>query len=251
MPASLLPAWQQAKAEGRRQFVVLVDPDKVRASEVPELARRIREAGVDMVFVGGSLMVEDRMKPVVVGLKRDLDIPIVLFPGSPLQLCHEADALLYLSLISGRNADLLIGRHVESVPFLWQSPLEVIPTGYMLIDGGAPTTASYMSGTPPIPADKADVALCTAMAGQMLGLQVMYLDAGSGARNPVSLKMLRKISHTISCPIIVGGGIRTPQRAGEAAAAGADIVVVGNILEKDPELMRDFAAAVHGVTVEG
>jgi putative glycerol-1-phosphate prenyltransferase len=173
-------------------------------------------------------------------------IPTILFPGSPQQINSKADAILYLSLISGRNADLLIGQHVIAAPALKRSGLEVVPTGYMLIDGGAPTTASYISNTTPIPANKAEIAYCTAIAGELLGLKTIYMDAGSGARVPIAENMIEAVSQAIDIPLIVGGGMRSPEKAAANAGAGADIIVVGNALEKDPALVAEMVKAVHG-----
>jgi putative glycerol-1-phosphate prenyltransferase len=180
-------------------------------------------------------------------IKESCDIPMILFPGNSFQLSYKADGILFLSLISGRNAELLIGKHVITAPYLKVSPLEILPTGYMLIDGGVPTTVSYMSNTLPIPANKDDVALCTALAGEMLGLKIMYMDAGSGAKKPISASMIEAVSSTINIPLIVGGGIRTPEKALETAKAGADIIVVGNAIEKNPNLIIEMSEAVHGV----
>ena len=171
---------------------------------------------------------------------------MVLFPGNSSQLSYKADGILFLSLISGRNPDLLIGRHVISAPFLKMSPLEVISTGYMLVDGGVPTTVLYMSNTQPIPATKDDVAVCTAMAGELLGLKLIYMDAGSGAKNAISESMISAVRGAIAVPLIVGGGISTPEKARLNVLAGADVVVVGNAIEKDPQLVLSIADAVHG-----
>ena len=182
---------------------------------------------------------------VLGNIKKTTDIPMILFPGNSFQLSYKADGLLFLSLISGRNADLLIGKHVITAPFLKISPLEIMSTGYMLIDGGISTTVQYMSNTIPIPSTKDDIAVCTAMAGELLGLKMIYLDAGSGAQKPVSTSMIDAVSTAIDIPLIVGGGIRTPQKAYENVKAGADVIVVGNAIEKDPQLIIDMAAAVH------
>jgi len=168
---------------------------------------------------------------------------VVLFPGSPSQVSPEADALLYLSLISGRNPDLLIGQHVVSAPIIRSSGLEVISTGYMVIDGGVPTTVSYMSHSAPIPADKPDIALCTAWAGEMQGKHLIYMDAGSGARSPISKEMIERVSGQIAVPLIVGGGIRTPEKVSENCRAGAQVIVVGCALEKDLGLLQELSAA--------
>lgn len=159
----------ERKKNGQKSFTVLIDPDKVESSSLSHLVQLANDSKVDYFFVGGSLVVSDHLDDCIVQIKKESSIPIILFPGSPSQLSKHADALLYLSLISGRNPELLIGQHVISAPFVKKSGLEIMPTGYMVIDGGAPTTVSYISGAAPIPADKADIALCTAMAGEMLG----------------------------------------------------------------------------------
>jgi phosphoglycerol geranylgeranyltransferase len=162
-----------------------------------------------------------------------------------LQISKKADGILFLSLISGRNAELLIGKHVIAAPVLKASLLEVLPTGYMLIESGKQTSASYMSNTNPIPADKDDIAMCTAMAGEMLGLKLIYMDAGSGAINAVSETMIKKVSTNINIPLIIGGGINSAEKALKACRAGADVIVVGNGIEKKVSLIKTIAKAVH------
>ena len=180
-------------------------------------------------------------------IRRQCDIPLVLFPGNSFQLSWRADAILFLSLISGRNPELLIGQHVVAAPFLKMSPLEIISTGYILVDGGVTTAVQYMSNTYPIPAHKDDIAVCTALAGEMLGLKMMYLEAGSGAIRPVSESMIEAVRGAVSVPLLVGGGIRTPEKAAAKLRAGADVVVIGNAIEQDPGLIREMAAAVRSV----
>lgn len=201
------------------------------------------ECGVDFFFIGGSLIVNNMLDEVLSAVKERSDIPMVLFPGNSFQLSYRADAILFLSLISGRNPELLIGQHVIAAPFLKMSPLEIISTGYMLIDGGVQTSVQYMSNTYPIPAHKADIAVCTAVAGEMLGLKTMYMDAGSGAKTPISTEMIEAVSGAVQVPLIVGGGIRTPEKVAANYRAGADLVVVGNAIETDPGLIREMAAA--------
>ena len=203
------------------------------------------DANVDYFFIGGSLIVNDMLDNVLSEIKKACDIPMVLFPGNSFQLSYKADAILFLSLISGRNAELLIGKHVITAPYLKMSPLEIISTGYMLIDGGVNSTVQYMSNTSPIPHQKDDIAMCTAMAGEMLGMKMMYLDAGSGAKTPVSTSMIENVAGAINIPLIVGGGIRTPEKAQENVLAGADLIVVGNAIEKDPALIREMSIAIH------
>lgn len=239
----------QRKAARKRSFAVLIDPDKVTIQQLDLLIRQSVEARVDFFFLGGSLVLTDNLDECILHIKKECDIPVVLFPGNPTQLSRHADALLYLSLISGRNADLLIGQHVISAPAVKQSGLEVIPTGYMVIDGGAPTTVSYISNAAPIPADKEDIALCTAMAGEMLGHRLIYMDAGSGARVPVTETMIRRVAEQIAVPLVVGGGIREPEKAYRNCKAGADVIVVGNAVEKGEAVVKEMADAVHSVPV--
>jgi putative glycerol-1-phosphate prenyltransferase len=233
------------KQSGEKSFAILLDPDKIDQSAIPALCSTAQKAHTDFILVGGSLMVSDQLDQLVGKIKSECPIPVVLFPGSPSQLTPQADALLYLSLISGRNPELLIGQHVLSAPAVHKSGLEILSTGYMVVDGGAPTTVSYISHAAPIPHDKKDIAVCTAMAGEMLGMKLLYLDAGSGARQPVSVAMINAVSNHTQLPLIVGGGIRTPEDAHAAAAAGADLIVVGNALEKDMSLLPVLSAAVH------
>lgn len=237
------------KKEGKKSFAVLIDPDKVNEQKISELVELTAAAKVDYLLVGGSLVISNHLDEVVIRIKRESDIPVILFPGTPSQVSRHADALLYLSLISGRNPELLIGQHVISAPFVKQSGLEIISTGYMVIDGGAPTTVSYISNAAPIPSDKNEIAMCTAMAGEMLGMKLIYMDAGSGARKAVSENMIEKVAGVIEAPLVAGGGISDPEKAYRNCKAGADLIVVGNAIEKDPSLIREMSAAVHSVPV--
>lgn len=238
----------QYKQEGKSGFAVLADPDKITSAKMPTLAALCNDAGVDYLLVGGSLIMDHETDNCIRIFKEESSIPVILFPGSPAQVSPYADALLYLSLISGRNPDLLIGQHVVSAPVVKASGLEIIPTGYMVIDGGVPTTVSYMSHSSPIPADKPDIALCTAWAGEMQGKRVIYMDAGSGAKNPISENMIHRVSSHIDIPMFTGGGIQTPEKVYANCRAGATIVVVGNAIEKDTGLIRELAQATKGVT---
>lgn len=235
----------EAKQAGQKQFAVLIDPDKTKTESLDRLIELAVTAGVDYFLVGSSLLIHDQLDECLRQIKAKCTIPAILFPGNNFQVNHQADAILLLSLISGRNPELLIGQHVVAAPYLRNSALEIIPTGYLLIDGGVPTSVSYMSNSSPIPKDKIDIALCTAMAGEMLGLKMIYLEAGSGAKYSVSDEMIRTISQSIEAPLIVGGGIRSPEKAYQKAKAGADLIVVGNMLEKTPELIIDMANAIH------
>ena len=229
---------------------MLVDPDKVNDNSLEDLVNLCVEARVDYLLVGGSLVISNYLDEAVQLIKNNCDIPVILFPGSPSQVSKYADALLYLSLISGRNPELLIGQHVISAPVVKQSGLEIMPTGYMVIDGGAPTTVSYISNASPLPSDKNEIAMCTAMAGEMLGMKLIYMDAGSGAKRAISESMIEKVAGCIDVPLIVGGGITNPEKAYLNCKAGADVIVVGNAIEKDPALIREMAAAVHSVPMK-
>ncbi|MFT4153010.1 geranylgeranylglyceryl/heptaprenylglyceryl phosphate synthase [Parafilimonas sp.] len=240
---------QEGKTTGKKSFAVLVDPDKVNEATTEQLVSLALDAKVDYFFVGGSLVISHNLDECIRQIKVSCSVPVVIFPGSHSQISRYADAILYLSLISGRNPELLIGQHVISAPTIKKSGLEVMPTGYMVIDGGAPTTVSYISNTAPLPADKADIAMCTAMAGEMLGMKLIFMDAGSGAKNPVSIAMIEKVSSHIEVPLIVGGGITNPEKAYLNCRSGADIVVVGNAIEKDASLIRELSDAIHSVPV--
>jgi putative glycerol-1-phosphate prenyltransferase len=237
----------EAQSKNKKLFAVLIDPDKVDSDGLSALISRAVEAKVDLFFLGGSLLTKDVLDEVAKQIKSSCTIPVLLFPGNGMQVSKEADAILFLSLISGRNPDLLIGQQVQAAPLVKQSGIEVLATGYMLIDGGTATTVSYISNTMPIPANKPDIAACTAMAGEMLGLSLFYLDAGSGAKEAIPAALIQKVKASIQSPIIVGGGIRSVALALDACKAGADIIVVGNAIEKDPSLLTEIAAAIHQV----
>ncbi|WP_224996792.1 geranylgeranylglyceryl/heptaprenylglyceryl phosphate synthase [Cesiribacter sp. SM1] len=232
--------------EGRKSFAVLIDPDKVSDEDsLSEIIHLSVKHGVDFFFVGGSLITEDSLDWVVRMLRAESSLPVVLFPGSNLHIHQQAHAILFLSLISGRNPELLIGQHVVAAPILKKSRLEVIATGYMLIGSGIQTTAAYISNTLPIPNDKPSVAACTAMAGELLGLRLLYMDAGSGAPEPISQRVIGAVRRSVDLPLIVGGGIRSGAAARQALQAGADVVVVGNGIEKNPNLLIEVSYIVH------
>lgn len=237
--------FQKLRKQGRKAFAVLIDPDRHPLDRLGRIIALAEEAGVDYFFVGSSLLFEPDLDNVIGFIKKNSAIPVILFPGNHLQISKQADAILLLSLISGRNPELLIGQHVIAAPALKDSGLEIIPTGYLLIEGGMTTSVSYISNSMPIPANKNDIAAATAMAGEMLGLQAIYLEAGSGAKNPVSQSMIREVRNHIQVPLIAGGGINTPEKAIEHCIAGADIIVVGNKLEQDLGLISDMAFAIH------
>lgn len=238
----MLGQLEQARHQNKRLFSLLIDPDKVGSVELERLVASAHRSGVDMLFIGGSLLMKNTLFDCVQIIKANTDIPVVLFPGDNMQVVPNADAILLLSVISGRNAEMLIGKHVVAAPSLKNSGLEIIPTGYMLVDSGKPTTASYMSNTVPLPHDKDDIAACTAMAGEMLGLRTIFLDGGSGALNSVSESMVKRVSEHVNVPIIVGGGLKTPEMAKARFDAGATVVVVGNAIEKDGSLLSEMAS---------
>ena len=235
-------------ANNQKHLAVLIDPDSIEnETQLVNICQHSNESSIDFILVGGSLITNGFFDKCIQIIKQHTQIPVVLFPGNIMQVSKDADAILLLSLISGRNPDLLIGKHVLAAPMLKKSGLEIIPTGYMLIDGGNITSVSYMSNTTPIPAEKHSIAACTAMAGEMLGLQVTYMDAGSGAQHPISTKIISAVRESVNGPIFIGGGIKTPEGAIAACNAGADVVVVGNAFEKEPELIGQIAKAVHGL----
>jgi phosphoglycerol geranylgeranyltransferase len=236
----------QKKKNGKKQLAVLVDPDKAHGDDLKRLADLAMHAEVDYFFAGGSLLTTGNIADCVAGLKHHSNIPVVIFPGSVQQLTPEADAVLFLSLISGRNPELLIGHQVTAAPLVKQLNIESIATGYILIESGNHTTVQYISNTTPIPADKNDIAAYTALAGELLGMKLIFAEAGSGALNPVSESMIERICAEISVPLITGGGIRTPQKAVANCKAGADLIVVGNSIEQNKDLIRMMADAVHG-----
>ncbi len=228
-------------------YLVLIDPEECELEACAKLACEVERAGADALLLGGSLLTRD-LHPIAASLKEKTSLPIILFPGDSMHLTPHADAILYTSLISGRNPNYLIGEQVKAAPWIQRYGLQAIPTGYILIDGGNRTAVEFMSGTAPIPRDKPDIAWPHALAAQYLGMQLVYLEAGSGAELPVANTMISTVNTHIDIPIIVGGGIRTPEIAAEKVNAGADFIVTGNIIENSGsfELMKQFADAVHG-----
>lgn len=232
--------YDQLQDRSRKRFALLVDPDKYDDRSLVELIRHINQDPPDLLLVGGSIL----FKPIeitITALKLGTHIPVFIFPGNVVQLTDRADGILFLSMISGRNPEFLIGNHVLAAPHLKRSGIEVIPTGYMLIENGKSTSVEYMSNTRPIPAGKPEIAVATATAGEMLGMKSIYLEAGSGAANRVGLDMIQAIRKSISLPLIVGGGITSTESAREVYNAGADMIVVGTVLEKQPEMVKEFS----------
>lgn len=242
----ILDTLKERHRQGKKSIAVLVDPDKIEGpGQINHLLNLASENCIDFLFVGGSLVTTTNLSEVVQEIKDNVGIPVVLFPGNSIQVDPSADAILFLSLISGRNPDLLIGQHVVAAPILRNNRIEVMPTGYILINSGKITSVAYISNTMPIPDDKYSLAACTAMAGEMLGLQLIYLDAGSGAEKEISPKMISTVRKAVELPLIVGGGINTPQKAIAALEAGADMIVVGNALEKNPNLLIEISERIY------
>jgi len=233
--------YEQLADRSRRRFALLIDPDKYDDDSLKTLLGHVNQVAPDLLLVGGSILFNP-IDLTVTTLKLCTSIPVFLFPGNVMQLSDRADGILFLSLLSGRNAEFLIGNHVLAAPHLERAGIEVIPTGYLLIENGHSSSVEYMSNTRPIPYGKTEIAVATAMAGEMLGMRSIYLEAGSGAANPVGLDMIEAIRAKISLPLIVGGGITSVDRAREVYGAGADMIVVGTVVEQQPELVREFAA---------
>ncbi|MDO6390664.1 geranylgeranylglyceryl/heptaprenylglyceryl phosphate synthase [Pontibacter sp. BT731] len=235
---------RQQHEPGRKHFALLIDPDNLDEASCLNLLSLSETHQVDFFFVGGSLITTDNQAAIIRLIKENSSIPVILFPSNSLHIDKQADGILLLSLISGRNPDFLIGQHVLSAPILKASALQVYPTGYILVESGRQTTASYMSGTTPIPHDKPAIAACTAMAGELLGLRYIYLDGGSGALHPVSADMIKAVRQSVEAPIIVGGGIDTAEKAKAALGAGADVIVVGNHIEKNPGFLAEVSHTI-------
>lgn len=235
------------RAQRGAGYLVLIDPDKWQLAQLAGVAAAAGEQGADAVLVGGSLLLTSNFDEIVLSIKRATSVPTILFPGNTIQISRHADAILFLSLVSGRNPTYLIGEQVLAAPVIKQLDVEPIPTAYMLIESGRTTSAEFISSTRPIPQDKNDIAQATALAAEYLGFRLVYLEAGSGADKPVSLEMIGAVSSFVDIPVIVGGGIRTPEAAAARVAAGASFIVTGNVLEKDghAQLIREFAAAIH------
>mgnify|MGYP001031583643 CR=1 FL=1 len=230
-------------SNSKKQLAVLVDPDKASEAHLSALVETCVANKVDYFFVGGSLMVSGDLSETLSFLKAHSDIPCILFPGSFNQVDAQADAILMLSLISGRNPELLIGEHVKAAPFIAQAGLQTIPTGYLLIEGVTSNTALYMSQSLPIPMSKPEISGVTALAGTMLGLQNIYIDAGSGADRFVPVEHIKAVKSTTEVPLICGGGVQSKKDAEVLYAAGADVVVVGNVLEDNPALVASISEA--------
>ncbi len=235
------------KQERGAGYFVLIDPDKQPLEASVKLALAAEKEEVDGIFIGGSLLSTPIFDELIKRLKAALRIPVIIFPGGVQQVSPFADAILFMSVISGRNADLLIGQQVMAAPIVKNIGLEAIATGYMLIESGRVTSAEFMSNTRPIPRDKTDIAVAHGLAAEFLGLKILYLEAGSGALYPVPDEMIAALAKLCTLPLIVGGGITSPEIAHQKVKAGASFIVTGNVLEKEPTsgIMAKFAQAVH------
>lgn len=221
------------KANKKKLLAILLDPDKIVWESLDNLIHKIINSPATHVFIGGSLVTSNRIDELIIRLKQKVDLPIILFPGNPSQISNEADGILFLSLLSGRNPDYLIGHQVKAAPILYKSKLEIVPTGYLLISGGSTTAVEYVSKTNPIDRADAELALATALAGEMMGNKLIYLEAGSGAQQSVPEGIIELVSQNLTIPLIVGGGIVALQGIKKAYDSGADLVVIGTAFEKD------------------
>jgi phosphoglycerol geranylgeranyltransferase len=228
-------------------YLILLDPDKLQENKLSNFLLHCEKSGVDGFLIGGSLMVNANFESFISKAKSMTSLPIIIFPGSITQISPEADAILFLSVVSGRNPEHLIGKHVLAAPTIKNSGIEPISTAYILVESGSTTTTVYMSGSLPIPRNKPEIAAATALASEYLGMKLIYLEAGSGADQSVPDEMVRAVSDQCTIPIIVGGGIRSPKTAKEKINNGASVIVTGNFFEDDNnwDLIKDFASAVH------
>jgi phosphoglycerol geranylgeranyltransferase len=245
---SLLERINSFRENKKKGLILLLDPDKIEGvnkDERLEFARQFAE----FIFLGGSLTHKELDPDLIREIKEKTGLPLILFPANSMHLSAQADGILFLSLLSGRNPEYLIGHHVSATPFLKKLDLEILPTGYLLIGTGSPTTAEYITQTAPIPRNKSDIAATTALAGQYLGKKISYLDAGSGADSPVSPDMVQAVKESTDIPLIVGGGIRDAREAESILEAGADLIVIGNLLEESPESGMEIGLMVKGFSL--
>ena len=226
-------------------FIVLIDPDKKNDKNIDQLVEKAHQNGVDAIFVGGSIMMDGLYHKRVERIKSISEIPVILFPGGVNQINKHYDAMLFMSLLSGRNSHYLIGEQVIAAPIVKDYGIETIPTGYLLIDGGSPTSVEVVSGTKPLPSNRPDIIVSHALAAQFLGMELIYLEAGSGALNEVPGDVVKKVADEINIGLIVGGGIRTPEDANSIVNSGASFVVIGSAIEKSAELMEEFSSSIH------
>ncbi|MDE3057912.1 MAG: geranylgeranylglyceryl/heptaprenylglyceryl phosphate synthase [Bacteroidota bacterium] len=228
-------------------YLVLIDPDKINGNDIPDFVGAATAAGVDGFLIGSSLLLDGTFDNTIAAAKKHTSAPVIIFPGGIQQISKEADAILFLSLISGRNAEHLIGSQVLAAPVIKRLNLEAISTAYILIDSGKITAAEFMSNTKPIPRNKPEIAVAHALAAEYLGFKLIYLEAGSGAEQSVPEEIISAVAKNCSVPLIVGGGISTPDEAQRKVSAGASFIVTGTVLEKNgsPALIKKFASAIH------
>ncbi len=238
--SAFLTQIKQLKGQNKKALAVLIDPDQAIKS-VENIAQLCQKHHVDFIFVGGSLVTSGILSDAISAIQSNCSIPVYIFPGNEFMIDQQADGILFLSLLSGRNPEYLIGKHVVAAPQLAASNLDVVPTAYLLVDGGRETSVSYISNTKPIPANKPDIAVATALAGKLMGMQCIYMDAGSGADNHIPENMINRVSSTVQLPLIVGGGIRSAQTALSLYRAGADVLVIGNGVEESVGLIETIS----------
>ena len=238
----------QKTEQGKKQYWILLDPDDFSGGELKKLVETAQEIGVSAILVGGSLVHCENIENFIAEIKKNCNLPVILFPGDAAQVAKNADAILFMSLISGRNPDFLIGQQVKGAVQIAQSKVEPISMGYMLVESGTTTSVEFMSNTRPLPCDKPNIAAAHALAAQFLGMSMLYLEAGSGAKNPVPDKIIAAVKKSVKIPVIVGGGIRDAETAKQKFAAGADILVTGNMLAKENglEVMKEIADLANG-----
>ena len=241
---------RQRKGAG---FLQLLDPDKLANENTGNIVKHAQDSGVDAFLVGSSLMTRDVFEKSLGEIKKYSKVPVIIFPGSLFQISGQADAILFLTVLASRNTDLIVGNHVHAAPLIRQHNLETISTAYLLVESGKFTTAHFMSDSFPIPREKPEIAASFAMAAEMFGIKLVYLEAGSGALESVPKEMIHMVSKSVSLPVVVGGGIRTPEKAHELASAGASFIVTGNFFEKDgnSDKLKEFARAVHFKELKG
>lgn len=228
-------------------YLILIDPDKLLSDKLEVFIKQCIEAQVDGFLAGGSLMLNGDFDGFIKSVKQITKLPVIIFPGAINQVSSQADAILYLSVVSGRNPEHLIGKHVLAAPLIRQNNLEPISTGYILVESGTSTTAQYMSGSLPVPRNKPEIAAATALASEYLGMKLVYLEAGSGAQQTVPNEMVKAVSSVCSIPVIVGGGIKSPKAAREKVDNGAKIIVTGNFFENETNWnsLKEFSNAIH------
>lgn len=250
MKKKLLDLFVERKKTGIKSVAVLLDPDDIDFAKLPDLVQKCEACNVHYFFVGGSLINSDSFTTLLNQLRKLTKLPVIIFPGNNTHIFPEADGILLLSLVSGRNSEFLIGQHVIGAPALKRSKLEIMSTAYMLIDGGSQTTVSYISNTNPIPNNKPDIAVATAVAAEMIGMKITYLDAGSGADTPVNPRIIAAVSNNVACPVIVGGGLRSIETVETAFDNGADIIVIGNAIEENPDFILELSSLTLTSTIK-